>query len=331
MKVRFAVSPGGRTFDPDALIGFAITAERLGFDTIWLSDVPMAPIGDPLISLTHLAGITTRLKLGANLVPLGRNPMLLARQLAQLDRFSAGRLLLTFVPGLDQPGERRALGLPAGDRGRPRRGHHRPAPGLVGGRGRRRHRGRAPGRCRTRSRSGWAASARRPSIVPAATPTAGSPPAPPPTRPPGAATSSSPPPTAAGRTIDVEHFGISVPYARDTVPAEPLAALRARRKDDDLTDIVPVGAEELVKLLQRHIDAGLSKFVLRPLDPRLVERRPGVAGRRRALAPDLRGLTSVRRATAHDPGPAGGDRRRHGRAMTRRLSRAPGTAGPPCG
>ncbi|MDQ1424130.1 MAG: hypothetical protein QOD72_1628, partial [Acidimicrobiaceae bacterium] len=117
MKVRFAVSPGATRFDPDALVAFAGRAETLGFDTIWLSDVPLGPVGDPIITLTYIAASTSRLKLGANIVPIGRNPMLLARQLAQLDQFSAGRLLLSFVPGLNQPGERRALGFPAGDRG----------------------------------------------------------------------------------------------------------------------------------------------------------------------------------------------------------------------
>ncbi len=117
VKVRFAVSPSASRFAADGLLTFAETAETLGFDTIWLSDVPLGPIGDPIITLTYVAARTSRLKLGANIVPIGRNPMLLARQLAQLDRFSDGRLLLSFVPGLDQPGERRALGFPSGDRG----------------------------------------------------------------------------------------------------------------------------------------------------------------------------------------------------------------------
>jgi len=45
-----------------------------------------------------------------------------------------------------------------------------------------------------------------------------------------------------------------------------VAALRARRADRDLTDIVPVGADALRDLLGRHVGAGLSKFVLRPVD-----------------------------------------------------------------
>src|SRR6476646_4557825 len=77
VKVRFAVSPGGGRFEATDVAAFASRSEALGFDTIWLSDVPLGPIGDPLVTLTYVAGITTRLKLGANIVPIGRNPMLL--------------------------------------------------------------------------------------------------------------------------------------------------------------------------------------------------------------------------------------------------------------
>jgi alkanesulfonate monooxygenase SsuD/methylene tetrahydromethanopterin reductase-like flavin-dependent oxidoreductase (luciferase family) len=70
----------------------------------------------------------------------------------------------------------------------------------------------------------------------------------------------------AGRVIDSEHFGISIPYAREVVPDAAVAALRARRRDSDLSGIVPLGGAELADLVARHIDAGLSKFVLRPLD-----------------------------------------------------------------
>jgi hypothetical protein len=70
----------------------------------------------------------------------------------------------------------------------------------------------------------------------------------------------------AGRTIDPEHFGISMPFARQPLVADRTAALRARRPDGDTHDIVPAGESELVDLVERHIAAGLSKFVLRPLD-----------------------------------------------------------------
>jgi len=73
--------------------------------------------------------------------------------------------------------------------------------------------------------------------------------------------------------IRFEHFGISMPYARSTVPDAIVAALMARRRNDfpDLDEIVPVGPDALVSLLKRHIDAGLSKFVLRPADPTALE------------------------------------------------------------
>ncbi len=274
MKVRFAVSPGGGRFDAAAVAAFATRTEALGFDTIWLSDVPLGAIGDPLVTLTYVAAITDRLKLGTNIVPIGRNPMLLARQLAQLDQLSGGRLLLSLVPGLDQPGERRALGYASGDRGAHveliiellRRwwagdrvdfhDHQFDFDGIavdptpfqdplelwVGGTG-----PRALERA-ARASDGWLTAALTPDEARRGRETilrrAGE----------------------LGRAIDPEHFGISLPYARTAVPAAVEAGLRARRKDGDLTDIVPVGAPALTELLGRHIDAGLSKFVLRPVD-----------------------------------------------------------------
>ncbi len=239
MKVRFAVSPGGRRFDAPDLLAFALTSERLGFDTIWLSDVPLAPIGDPLLSLAAVAARTSRLKLGANLVPLGRNPMLLARGLAQLDQLSGGRLLLTMVPGLDQPGERRALGIPTGDRGARvveimgllrrwwagERVDHQgggfdfegiavePRPwqdpleiwmGGTGPRALQRVAAMADGWLTANVTPDEAGRGRAAILAHAA---------------------------GLGRTIDEEHFGVSIPFARAEVPAVTVAALRARRGD----------------------------------------------------------------------------------------------------
>src|ERR1700742_3701388 len=105
MKVRFAVAPGGGAQEGVELLAFAEVLERSGFDGVWLSDVPLAPLLDPLLGLALIAGRTSRLHLGANVVPLGRNPFLLAKELAQLDRLSDGRLLLSFVTGIGAPGE----------------------------------------------------------------------------------------------------------------------------------------------------------------------------------------------------------------------------------
>src|SRR6201996_8312025 len=116
MKIRFAVAPGGAAAAGGEILAFADAIERSGFDGIWLSDLPVAPVLDPLLGLALIAGRTSRLRLGANVVPLGRNPFLLAKALAQLDRLSEGRLLLSFVPGLDRQGDSEVLGV--GKRGR---------------------------------------------------------------------------------------------------------------------------------------------------------------------------------------------------------------------
>src|SRR5439155_17479147 len=71
---------------------------------------------------------------------------------------------------------------------------------------------------------------------------------------------------AAGRAIDPEHFGMSIPYARSEPDAETVAALLRRNPDAALEDIVPTGAAALRQLVVRLVDEGLSKFVLRPLD-----------------------------------------------------------------
>jgi alkanesulfonate monooxygenase SsuD/methylene tetrahydromethanopterin reductase-like flavin-dependent oxidoreductase (luciferase family) len=117
MKVRFAVAPSTDAPERTQIDAFADALEVSGFDGVWLSDVPLAPVLDPLLALALIAGRTSRLRLGANVVPLGRNPYLLAKELAQLDHLCDGRLLLSFVPGLDLPGERAVLGVDGVDRG----------------------------------------------------------------------------------------------------------------------------------------------------------------------------------------------------------------------
>src|ERR1700761_4409909 len=118
MKIRFAVAPGNAAVqEGEELLAFSEALEGSGFDGIWLSDLPVAPVLDPMLGLALAAGRSQRLRLGANIVPLGRNPFLLAKELAQLDQLSGGRLLLSFVTGLGQPGERQALGLDGARRG----------------------------------------------------------------------------------------------------------------------------------------------------------------------------------------------------------------------
>ena len=59
-------------------------------------------------------------------------------------------------------------------------------------------------------------------------------------------------------------FGMSIPYTRTDLDDRVVAAIM-RKTDADRADILPFGDIELRALLQRHIDAGITKFVLRPM------------------------------------------------------------------
>jgi probable F420-dependent oxidoreductase len=272
MKVRFAVAPGGSAQEGVQITAFADALELSGFDGVWLSDVPLAHVLDPLLGLALIAGRTSRLRLGANVVPLGRNPFLLAKELAQLDRLCDGRLLLSFVPGLDHPGEREVLGVDGAARGAVleetlgllRRWwageaveHHstrwsfpavsavarpvqEPLEVWLGGRG-----PKALERV-GRIADGWLGAAVTPEEATVAR-----------ERIQRSAAS-------AAREVDPEHFGLSIPYTRAAPDPALLSGLRARRPDLDPLLLMPVGAQALRELVVRHIDAGLSKFVVRP-------------------------------------------------------------------
>jgi probable F420-dependent oxidoreductase len=283
MKIRFAVSvgasspggPGAEGYGLDPFLNEVRTIEELGFDTMWMSDIPLGPGLDPLVGLSFAAAATSSLKLGANLVPIGRNPLTMAKSLAQIDQLSHGRLLLSFVVGVDQPGERAALGSTGANRGALLEevtpllrtwwtgepvtfdnGRYRfdqmPSPAVswqqplevwFGGSG-------PAALARTgRLADGWLGSAMSPEEAEAAR-----------RRIQDAA-------EAAGRSIDPEHFGLSIPYATKEPDERTLQLLRSRRPDADVADLVPVGADHLRRLVSRFVDAGVSKFVVRPVGP----------------------------------------------------------------
>jgi probable F420-dependent oxidoreductase len=279
MKIRFAISAAGLGgAGLDHYTAEVVALEKLGFDTVWLSDIPLGATLDPIVGLAYAAAATTKLKLGANIVPVGRNPLTLAKSLAHIDQLSRGRLLLSFVVGLDQPGERQALGSTA-NRGAlleevtpllrtwwagdpvthagagwpyqfeatpsPGRSYQQPLEVWFGGSG-------PAALARTgRVADGWLGSA----LTPAEARTARE-------RIQEAA-------TGAGRTIDPEHFGLSIPYAGDEPDPRTVELIRSRRRQPDdrapAADLVPVGPQQLKELVQGHVDAGLSKFVVRPV------------------------------------------------------------------
>ena len=100
-----------------SLLALAERAETLGYDSIWVGDSLLArPRHDALTLLTAVAARTRKVELGtAVLLPALRNPVLLAHQVATLDRISEGRLILGVGIASDWPNIRaefEAAGVP---------------------------------------------------------------------------------------------------------------------------------------------------------------------------------------------------------------------------
>jgi len=117
--------------DPAVAARVARAAEAAGFESLWggehvvLPDPqappspmgPREPILDPVIALTYCAAVTTRVRLGTGIIILPqRNPLVLAKELASLDRLSNGRLIFGVGVGYLEA-ECRALGAPFEHRG----------------------------------------------------------------------------------------------------------------------------------------------------------------------------------------------------------------------
>lgn len=99
------------------LMELATRAEALGYDSVWIGDSLLAkPRHDPLTLLAAVAARTQRVTLGtAVLLPVLRNPVLLAHQVATIDQISEGRLVLGVGIGQDVPtvrAEFAAAGVP---------------------------------------------------------------------------------------------------------------------------------------------------------------------------------------------------------------------------
>src|SRR5580704_14109649 len=114
MKVRIGYGLGTQTMagGPAQFTRMVDELERLRFDSLWLSERITGAAPDPLIGLAFAAGRTTRIKFGTSVLVLpGRNPALLAKELASLDVLSNGRLLPAFGLGVADPAEQQAFGV----------------------------------------------------------------------------------------------------------------------------------------------------------------------------------------------------------------------------
>lgn len=269
MKVRIGVSLGidGDT-DPGALAEAVRAMEELRFDSVWLAERITTNTPDPIAGLAFAAAHTRKLKLGTGVMVLaGRNPAVVAKQLATLDRLCNGRLLVTFGLG-GEPAERAAFPIPPGRR----RGDvfdenldlvraylatgagpdgiavlpptvQRPLEFWVAGTA-----PEAQRRAGQRS-DGWLTSLLTPEealqgreVVEAEA-------------------------EKAGRKIDPEHFGVSLAYSNGAIPPGLQATLATRRPGVDPATLVPDGLPAAAALLERYIEAGFSKFVVRPVAP----------------------------------------------------------------
>jgi probable F420-dependent oxidoreductase len=274
-KIRVGVGLGpGTSSDPKDFAALIDGLEALGFDSLWLSE-RMSRGPDALTALTWAAARTDRLKLGTAVTVLpGRNPLLLAKQLATVDRLSNGRLLPAFGLGVASGREQQAFGVPRDERGsrfdemlplmrrlwtedtvdhkgkwfRYDRAKVRPRPVQepldlwLGGSG--------PSeldRC-GRLGDGWLPSFTSPEEVAR-----------------GRARIEKVA-DKAGRSIDPGHFGALVPYVEGTdIPDRLLALLRRRNPGVEPTDVVAPSLKALRPLLERYIEAGASKFVVVPV------------------------------------------------------------------
>lgn len=275
MKVRIGFGLGTRTLtnDGDTFGAFVDDLERIGFDSLWLSERISGPAPDPVVGMAYAAGRTVRLKFGMSVMVLpGRNPVLVAKELASLDRLSGGRLLPAFGLGVADPREQQAFGVTRESRGRIfnealpliRRlwtedhvDHHgeqfhldditiepkpvqKPPDVWLGG--------IAPSELRRVGRlgDGWLPSFCDAHDIEQALPVIAE-----------AA-------DRAERSIDPEHIGALVAYRTGPLPDAIAAFIAKRRPDVDPATIIPEGLDGLRRTLQQMIGVGASKFVVLP-------------------------------------------------------------------
>jgi probable F420-dependent oxidoreductase len=130
--MRFAVGLTAHHPISDALVSgefladLGRTAEAAGFEAVYFTEHPIPGDAwlqsgghdalDPFVALAYVAAATTSLRLFTNLTVLPyRNPFLLAKSVATLDRISGGRVIMGAGVGYQET-EYEALGIPFEER-----------------------------------------------------------------------------------------------------------------------------------------------------------------------------------------------------------------------
>jgi probable F420-dependent oxidoreductase len=275
MKVRVGFGLGTRASTDPGRFGEMVDAlEDLRFDSLWLSERITGDCPDPVVALSVAAGRTARLKLGFSVLVLpGRNPMLLAKELATLDRLSAGRLLPAFGLGVVDPREQQAFGVdrdqraPLFDEALPLLRRFWSGEAVDHDGAAHRYRGAkvaptpvqsplevwlggvAPSEIRRCGRlgDGWLPSFCTPDDVARGIPVLDEHAA------------------ATGREIDREHIGALIPYCDGEIPEAVAAAVAGRRPGTDPAAVVATDPEALADRIEEFVGVGASKFVAVPV------------------------------------------------------------------
>ncbi len=254
--------------------------EAGGVDSLWQTDriVSREPILESITTMAAIAGRTRRIKFGMNVVSLAlRDPVLLAKQCATVDMLSEGRLLPAFGIGSPMAPEWKTLNVDTKTRGAKTdealeiigrlwredkvdfEGRHfkltgatiapKPVqaelPMWIGGGS------EAAVRRTAKYGTGWQAGPETPEearkIVAAIKVAA----------------------AEAGRTIDEDHYGAAFPFyfgnPTDPAPARMLEAYK-RRTGRDASPLFAIGGkDEILERVAAYVDAGVYKFILRPV------------------------------------------------------------------
>ena len=253
--------------------------EAGGVDSLWQTDrvVSREPMLECMTAMAAQAGRTRRIKFGMNVVSLAlRDPVLVAKQCATIDVLSQGRLLPAFGIGSPRAPEWAALHVDTRTRGRKtdegleivRRlwredsvdftGEHyrltgatispKPVqadlPMWIGGGS------EAAIRRTARIGTGWQGGPETPPeaarIVAAIKAAA----------------------AEAGRSIDEDHYGASFPFyfGRSATGLQRAMDAYTKRTGNDASGYFAVGdASVIVQRIADYVEAGVSKFVLRPV------------------------------------------------------------------
>ena len=283
-KIKIGVGPGigaSAGMGADGFFGLIDSCERIGWDSLWFSERIGGDVLDPLAAMSVAIGRSQRLKYGFSVLVLpGRNPVLLAKELATMDVLSKGRIVPVFGLGSPLPDESAVFGIDRKERaGRTDEATQlmvklwtednvtfegkfftvrdftlkpkpvqKPHPDVWFG-------GHSEAACRRVGRigTGWLPSFVSPSeyktkldLIKAEA-------------------------ERHGREIEDDHYGALVAYippGREDVTETVLSVLAARRPETDARDIVVTGGDDNLRVkIEEFITQGGSKFVVVPAVP----------------------------------------------------------------